>query len=64
MEGDAPAVFGIHSAGPSRHADTRDDSRTSRQTCSTGVRDNSSPELVVVTRCSGNKFSRCQATKA
>ncbi len=50
--------------GPNRHADTRVDSRTSRQTCSTGVRDSSSPELVVVTRCSGNKFSRCQATES
>ena len=34
--------------GPNRHADTRVDSRTSRQTCSTGVRDSNSPELVVV----------------
>ena len=48
--------------GPSRQAATREDSRTRRTTCSTGVSDNNSPELVVVTRWRGSRFNSCQAT--
>ena len=50
--------------GQCRKAETREDSRTRRQTCSTGVSDNNSPELVVVTRWSGSRFSRCHATES
>ncbi|MNP49126.1 hypothetical protein D3C76_1432950 [compost metagenome] len=41
---------------------TRPDSRTNRQTCSTGTSDTSSLELVVVIRCNGNWLSSPQAT--
>ena len=50
--------------GPRRQAATREDSRTSRQTCSTGVNESNSPELVVAMRCNGRRFNRCQATES
>ena len=50
--------------GPSRHAATREDSLTRRHTCSTGVSESSSPELVVVICCNGSKLSNCQATES